>query len=195
MAQAIGASPHISAGGGHRPMCPEKVAHVAQHLRRLAARKHQRAAVRLTPNLVQPKRELGDDPEVATAASRPHNRSRCSDSLAVTKAPDAMTTFAPSRLSHADPYKRSSQLLPLPSVKPPTPVVVIRPPVVASPCACVARSSSSQTPEHRAGQGHRRAGSARTDAGSTSTSPPSPRTRMELLQTYSLCRTQTPSAT
>jgi hypothetical protein len=40
---------------------------------------------------------------------------------------------------------RISQPIPPPSVKPPTPVVETRPPVVASPCACVSWSTSAQT--------------------------------------------------
>ena len=40
------------------------------------------------------------------------------------------------------PNLRSSQPLPLPSVRPAMPVVVIRPPVVASPNAWVSRSNS-----------------------------------------------------
>ena len=43
---------------------------MAQHLRRLVAREHQQAAVRLGSDRVQPERELGDDAEVAAAAAQ-----------------------------------------------------------------------------------------------------------------------------
>ena len=50
------------------------------------------------------------------------NRSAFSCSFATTTSPSAVTTSAEIRLSQAKPYLRSSQPLPLPVVKPTTPV-------------------------------------------------------------------------
>ncbi len=74
----------------------------------------------------------------------PHRSSWFSSSLARTTRPSAVTISAASRLCDVKPYIRSSQPLPAPSVRPAMPVVVMRPPVVASPCACVAASNSPQ---------------------------------------------------
>ena len=72
------------------------------------------------------------------------NSSLFSSSLAVTTRPSAVTSSTSSRLSHASPHSRSSQPEPPPSVRPATPVDETRPPVVASPCSCVARSKALQ---------------------------------------------------
>ena len=72
------------------------------------------------------------------------NSSLFSSSLAVTTRPSAATSSTSSRLSQASPHSRSSQPEPPPSVRPATPVDETRPPVVASPCGCVARSKSLQ---------------------------------------------------
>ena len=68
----------------------------------------------------------------------------CSLSLAVTSRPSAVTRSTETRLSQVSPYLRSNQPDPPPSVRPATPVVETRPPVVASPCSWVARSNSPQ---------------------------------------------------
>jgi hypothetical protein len=57
--------------------------------------------------------------------------------------PSAVTTSAPIRLSQASPWVRISHPIPPPSVRPPTPVVEISPPVVARACAWVAASTSA----------------------------------------------------
>ena len=59
-----------------------------------------------------------------------------------TDSPFASTTSAPSRLSLASPYLRTSQPIPPPSVNPPMPVVDIMPPVVARPKAPATASKS-----------------------------------------------------
>ena len=59
-----------------------------------------------------------------------------------TTSPVAVTTVAPSSESAVRPCRRSSHPEPEPSVRPATPVSEIRPPVTASPCSCVAASSS-----------------------------------------------------
>ena len=61
------------------------------------------------------------------------NRSACSMADARTSRPSAVTTSAATRLSQARPCLRSSQPEPPPSVRPATPVVETRPPVVARP--------------------------------------------------------------
>ncbi len=85
--------------------------------------------------------------EVATPKLPPppcsaQNKSGFSVSLAVTCRPSASTSSTDSRLSQARPNFRSSHPDPPPSVRPPTPVVEIRPPVVATPCAWVAPSTA-----------------------------------------------------
>src|SRR5215216_5245330 len=72
----------------------------------------------------------------------PQKRSSFSLSLAVTSLPSAVTTSTEVRLSHVNPYLGESQPYPPPSVKPPTPVVVTRPPGVASAKSWVSRSNS-----------------------------------------------------
>src|SRR5215216_6755422 len=72
----------------------------------------------------------------------PQKRSSFSLSLAVTSLPSAVTTSTEVRLSHVNPYLGESQPYPPPSVKPPTPVVVTRPPGVASPKSWVSLSNS-----------------------------------------------------
>ena len=72
------------------------------------------------------------------------NRSAFSSSLARTRSPVAVTISIAWRLSQVSPQRRSSQPEPPPSVRPVTPVVETRPPVVASPNACVRRSNSDQ---------------------------------------------------
>ena len=72
------------------------------------------------------------------------NRSGCSSLLARTRSPLASTTSAPTRLSIARPCLRVRWPSPPPSVSPPTPVVEMIPLGVASPCSCVARSTSPQ---------------------------------------------------
>ena len=83
-------------------------------------------------------------PKLPPPPRSPQNSSGFSCSLAVTKRPSAVTRSAESRLSQVRPCSRSSQPLPLPRVRPARPVVVTRPPVVASPNACVSRSNSPQ---------------------------------------------------
>ena len=83
-------------------------------------------------------------PKLPPPPRSPHSRSGRSSSLAGKTSPSAVTTSAPTRLSHDSPYLRCSQPMPPPSVRPATPVVEIRPPVVASPCAAVAASRSAQ---------------------------------------------------
>ena len=53
--------------------------------------------------------------------------------LAVTSAPSAVTRSTETRLSQASPYLRSIHPEPPPSVKPATPVVDTRPPVIGEP--------------------------------------------------------------
>ena len=72
------------------------------------------------------------------------NRSLFSSALAWTRRPSAVTTSAPTRLSQVRPCLRSSQPMPPPRVKPPSPVVETRPPVTASPNAWVSWSKSAQ---------------------------------------------------
>src|SRR5581483_4487579 len=83
-------------------------------------------------------------PKLPPAPLRPQSSSGFSFSEAVTSRPSAVTTSARTTLSAAKPYLRSSQPLPVPVVKPTTPVVVTRPPVTARLNACVSRSSSPQ---------------------------------------------------
>jgi hypothetical protein len=83
-------------------------------------------------------------PKLPPPPFRPHSSSWFSCSDAVTSSPSAVTTSALRTLSAAKPYFRSSQPLPVPVVNPTRPVVVTRPPVTASPKACVSRSSSPQ---------------------------------------------------
>src|SRR5215218_10345093 len=73
-----------------------------------------------------------------------HSSSGFSVADARTRRPSAVTSSAASRLSQARPCLRSSQPEPPPSVRPATPVVDTRPPVVARPCSWVARSSCAQ---------------------------------------------------
>ena len=70
-----------------------------------------------------------------------HSSSGFSVAEARTRSPSAVTSSAASRLSQARPCLRSSQPEPPPSVRPATPVLDTRPPVVASPCSWVARST------------------------------------------------------
>src|SRR6185436_3557490 len=81
-------------------------------------------------------------PKLPPPPRRPQKSSGFSLLLAVTTRPSAVTIWAESRLSTVKPYVRSVQPLPLPSVRPAIPVVVIRPPVVASPKTWVSRSNS-----------------------------------------------------
>ena len=67
-----------------------------------------------------------------------------SASLTSMTSPSAVTISAAIRLSQDSPYLRWSQPMPPPRVNPATPVVEIRPPVVASPCSAVAASRSAQ---------------------------------------------------
>ncbi len=83
-------------------------------------------------------------PKLPPPPLRPQSSSWFSSSEAVTSWPSAVTTSARTMLSAAKPYFRSSQPLPVPVVKPTTPVVVTRPPVTARLNACVSRSSSPQ---------------------------------------------------
>ena len=83
-------------------------------------------------------------PKLPPPPLSPQNRSAFSSSLAVTTSPEAVTSSAEMMLSQAKPSFRSSQPLPLPVVKPATPVVVTRPPVTASPCSCVTASNAAQ---------------------------------------------------
>ena len=59
--------------------------------------------------------------------------------------PSASTRSTDSRLSSAMPYLAISQPSPPPSVNPARPVDEMTPPVVASPCSCVARLNSFQS--------------------------------------------------
>src|SRR6266536_1077725 len=70
------------------------------------------------------------------------NRSGFSDEDARKTEPSAVTISADSRLSHVRPCLRTRWPTPPPSANPPTPVLDTRPPVVASPCGCVAASKS-----------------------------------------------------
>ena len=81
-------------------------------------------------------------PKLPLPPRSPQNRSALVRALAVSRRPSAVTTSADSRLSAVSPHLRSSQPLPLPSVRPAMPVVENRPPVTASPKACVSRSKS-----------------------------------------------------
>ena len=74
-----------------------------------------------------------------------HSSSGFSPASARMSSPSAVTSSAARRLSQARPCWRSSQPEPPPMVSPATPVVETRPPVVASPCAWVARSTWAQT--------------------------------------------------
>jgi len=69
------------------------------------------------------------------------NRSGSVSALARRTFPSAVTTSAPSRLSHVSPASRSSQPMPPPSVSPAMPVEPTTPPVVASPHSAAAASS------------------------------------------------------
>src|SRR5450755_2476565 len=84
-------------------------------------------------------------PKLPPPPRRPQSSPGFSPSLAWTSRPSAVTTSAARRLSQARPYLRISQPMPPPSVNPATPVEETRPPVVASPCACVSWSTSAQT--------------------------------------------------
>ena len=84
-------------------------------------------------------------PKLPRPPRRPHNRSAFSVSLAWMSRPSAVTTSAPTRLSHASPCLRISEPMPPPRVSPATPVEEMRPPVVARPCACVSWSTSAHT--------------------------------------------------
>ena len=67
--------------------------------------------------------------------------------------PSAVTTSAPTRLSEERPARRVSQPRPPPRVRPATPVWLMKPPGTASPCSCVAASSSAHVvppPQRRA---------------------------------------------
>src|SRR5881396_3824200 len=72
------------------------------------------------------------------------NRSGSSVALAFRIRPSAVTISASSRLSHASPCFRIRIPKPPPSVSPAIPVSETIPPVVARPCAWVARSRSRQ---------------------------------------------------
>src|SRR5215218_2428330 len=72
-------------------------------------------------------------------------RSGFSVALARRTWPSAVTISTPTTLSHARPCLRMSQPSPPPNVRPPTPVLEMRPPVVARPCGCVAASKSRQS--------------------------------------------------
>jgi hypothetical protein len=61
------------------------------------------------------------------------NRSAFSSSPAISSLPSAVTTSAEIRLSQDRPSPRARCPMPPPSVSPPTPVVEMIPPVVASP--------------------------------------------------------------
>ena len=67
-----------------------------------------------------------------------------SSSAARTRRPSQVTSSAATRLSQARPCRRSSQPEPPPSVRPATPVLETRPPVVARPWSAVARSTCAQ---------------------------------------------------
>src|SRR6185312_6722307 len=72
------------------------------------------------------------------------NRSLFSCSLAVRTWPSAVTISTDITLSMLRPHFPLNQPRPPDSVSPPTPVADTTPPVVASPCACAARSKSHQ---------------------------------------------------
>jgi len=96
------------------------------------------------------------------------NRSSCSEALAVTSLPSAVTTSSDRILSHVAPNAPISQPLPPPSERPAMPTSESVPPGTAKPNACVAWSMSPQvTP-----------GSART-------MPPSGTTRMPFMRDMS----------
>ena len=122
------------------------VAEAAQQVAVGVGRVEDRPGVDHRADRVQRELELRDDAEVAAAAAQaPEAGRRFSLSLAWTSRPSAVTTSAPTGCRTARPYLRISQPMPPPSVKPATPVVEIRPPVVASPCACVSWSTSAHT--------------------------------------------------
>ena len=77
-------------------------------------------------------------PKLPPPPRRAQNKSSFSCSLAVRIRPSAVTTSAPTRLSHERPRPRVRYPMPPPRVRPATPVVETTPPVVASPYACVA---------------------------------------------------------
>ena len=89
---------------------------------------------------MQPQVELVTTPKLPPPPRMAQNSSGFSFSLANTTLPSASTTSAQIRLSQVSPYFDDVQPMPPPSVKPPTPVVVTRPPGVCRPCSWVAAS-------------------------------------------------------
>ena len=81
-------------------------------------------------------------PKFPPPPRRAQNRSGCSLADASTISPSAVTTSACTRLSTLSPCLRMSQPMPPPKQRPPTPVWLTMPPVVARPCACVSWSTS-----------------------------------------------------
>ena len=71
-------------------------------------------------------------------------RSACASAEARRIRPSAVTTSAATRLSALKPALRLSHPMPPPSVRPPMPVWLTKPPTVARPCAWVAASTSAQ---------------------------------------------------
>ena len=83
-------------------------------------------------------------PKLPPPPRRPQSRSAFSSALALHDAAVGGHDLGRRAGSaQVTPYSRSSQPLPLPSVSPPTPVSDTRPPVTASPCSCVAASTSA----------------------------------------------------
>ena len=118
-----------------------QVAEAAQQLRGPLLGVDEQPGEHLRPDGVQRELERGDDAEVPAAAAQRPQQVGVLDRGRAHLAPSAVTSSAASRLSQARPCLRSSQPEPPPSVRPATPVVETRPPVVARPCSCVARST------------------------------------------------------
>ena len=143
----------FAAAGSGRRAGPERVTPIAHRRRARPARLHEIAERRRTvaghrrPD--RPGRRRGSDSAVDAAGSG--RRSRCRNcrhrragprtglrsrwARRSTSRPSAVTTSALIRLSQTKPNLRSSHPLPLPSARPAMPVVGLRPPVIARPCA------------------------------------------------------------
>ena len=74
-------------------------------------------------------------PKLPPPPRMPQKSSGFSTSDTVISSPSAVTSWTERRLSQVSPSFRSSHPEPLPSASPATPVVDMRPPVMASPCS------------------------------------------------------------
>ena len=116
-----------------------------EHLASTIERERHESAHHRGPTRVQPELEARHHAEVPASSSQAPQQLRFVGAAARTTSIRRRSRPRPrSGCRHARPCLRINQPIPPPSVSPATPVCEIRPPVLASPSACVAASKSAQ---------------------------------------------------